>query len=68
MKPPSSTEFTEKLLEQLEKLRGLWDKLPSEIGGLLLKLIQAIEQVFENGYLYCSQGASYYKREQALES
>ncbi len=46
------SRFTEKLLEQLEKLRGLWDKLPSEIGGLLLKLIQAVEQAFENGYLY----------------
>lgn len=46
------SKFTEKLLEQLEKLRGLWDKLPSEIGGLLLKLIQAVEQAFENGYLY----------------
>ena len=31
------SKFTEELLEQLEKLRGLWDKLPSEIGGLLLK-------------------------------
>ena len=46
------SRFAEKLLEQLEKLRGLWDKLPSEIGGLLLKLIQAVEQAFENGYLY----------------
>lgn len=46
------SEFEAKLLEQLEKLRGLWEKLPAEIGDLLLKLIQKVEQAFENGYLY----------------
>lgn len=46
------SKFEEKLLEQLEKLRGLWDKLPEEIGGLLLELIQTVEQAFEDGYLY----------------
>ena len=46
------SKFEEKLLEQLEQLRGLWDKLPSEIGGLLLEIVQTIEQAFEDGYLY----------------
>ena len=46
------SKFEEKLLEQLEKLRGLWGKLPVEIGELLLKLIQTVEQAFEDGYLY----------------
>ena len=46
------SKFEEKLLEQLEKLRGLWDKLPAEIGGLLFDLIQNVEQAFEDGYLY----------------
>ena len=49
------SKFEEKLLEQLEKLRGLWDKLPAEIGGLLLKLIQTVEQAFEDGYLYLTR-------------
>ena len=46
------SQFEEKLLEQLEKLRGLWDKLSAEIGELILELIQTVEQVFEDGYLY----------------
>ncbi len=46
------SKFEEKLLEQLEKLRGLWDKLPGEIGGLLLEIVQTVEQAFEDGYLY----------------
>ena len=49
------SKFEKKLLEQLEKLRGLWDKLPTEIGGLLLKLIQTVDQAFEDGYLYLTR-------------
>ena len=46
------SKFEKKLLE---KLRGLWDKLPTEIGGLLLKLIQTVDQAFEDGYLYLTR-------------
>ena len=49
------SKFEKKLLEQLEKLRGLWDKLPTEIGGLLLQLIQTVDQAFEDGYLYLTR-------------
>lgn len=45
-------KFENRLLEQLEKLRGLWSKLPSEIGGLILKIMRDVEQAFEDGYLY----------------
>lgn len=46
------SQFEQKVLEQLEKLRGLWDKLPSEVGYLLLKFMREVDQAFENGYLY----------------
>lgn len=46
------SKFEDKLLKQLEKLRGLWDKLPLEIGSLILKIMQDIEEAFEEGYLY----------------
>ena len=48
----SPSEFERKLLKQLEKLRGLWDKLPSQIGDLIIKMIEDVEQAFEDGYLY----------------
>lgn len=48
----SPSKFENKLLDQLEKLRGLWSKLPSEIGGLILKIMRDVEQAFEDGYLY----------------
>lgn len=44
--------FERELLKQLEKLRGLWDKLPSQIGDLLIKIMEDVEQAFEDGYLY----------------
>ena len=46
------SEFEHALLQQLEKLRGLWKKLPSEIGKLMIRIIQDVEDAFENGYLY----------------
>lgn len=46
------SKFEDELLEQLEKLRGLWDKLPLEIGDLILKIMRDIEEAFEEGYLY----------------
>jgi len=48
----SPSEFERKLLKQLEKLRGLWDKLPSQIGDLIIKMIEDVEQAFEDGCLY----------------
>ena len=60
------SKFTEELLEQLEKLRGLWDRLPSEIGDLILKIIRDIEQAFEDGYLYLERydtGDDYFESE-----
>ena len=44
--------FERELLKQLEKLRGLWDKLPSQIGDLIIKMVEDVEQAFEDGYLY----------------
>ena len=44
--------FERELLKQLEKLRGLWDKLPSQIGDLIIKMMEDVEQAFEDGYLY----------------
>ena len=60
------SKFEGKLLEQLERLRGLWDKLPAEIGELLLDLIQTVEQAFEDGYLYLERydtGDEYFESE-----
>ncbi len=45
-------KFEDKLFKQLEKLRGLWDKLPLEIGDLIISIMQDIENAFEDGYLY----------------
>jgi len=44
--------FERELFKQLERLRGLWEKLPTEIGELILSLIRTVEQAFEDGYLY----------------
>ena len=43
-------EFEHELLKQLEKIRGLWDKLPLQIGDLIVKIIEDVEQAFEDGY------------------
>ncbi len=48
----SPSEFERELLRQLEKLKGLWDKLPSQIGDLIIKMMEDVEQAFEDGYLY----------------
>lgn len=45
-------EFERELIHQLEKLRGLWETLPLEIGNLLITLIQKVERAFDDGYLY----------------
>ena len=48
----SPSEFERELLKQFEKLKGLWDKLPSQSGDLIIKMIEDVEQAFEEGYLY----------------
>ncbi len=48
----SPSEFERELLKQLEKLKGLWDKLPSQSGDLIIKMMEDVEQAFEEGYLY----------------
>ena len=47
--------FERELLQQLERLRGLWEKLPIEIGGLIVTIIKKVEQAFEDGYLYLEE-------------
>ncbi len=61
----SPSEFEPKLLKQLEKIRGLWDKLPSQIGDLIIKIIEDVEQAFEDGYLYIEH---YDKEDEYFES
>lgn len=46
------SEFERELLKQLEKIRGLWDKFPSQIGDSIIRIIEEVEQAFEDGYLY----------------
>ena len=60
--------FERELLTQLQKLRGLWDKLPSQIGDLIIKIIEDVEQAFEDGYLYIEnygEGDDYFESEDA---
>ena len=30
----------------------MWDKFPSQIGDLIIRIIEDVEQAFEDGYLY----------------
>jgi len=63
-------EFERELLQQLETLRGLWEKLPSQIGELIIKIIEDVEQAFEDGYLYIEQYGEeddYFESEQLNE-
>jgi hypothetical protein len=53
------------LLKQLEKIRGLWDKSSSQIGDLIIQIIEDIEQAFEDGYLYIE---NYDKEDEYFES
>ena len=59
--------FERELLKQLERLRGLWDRLPSQIGDLIIKIIEDVEQAFEDGYLYIEnygEGDDYFESEE----
>lgn len=44
--------FEGALMGQLDKLRGLEDKLANETGDLLIYLIESINGAFDEGYLY----------------
>lgn len=46
------SDFERKVLKQLERIGGLWDKCPSQIGDLIIKIMEDVEQAFEDGYLY----------------
>ena len=46
------TGFDRELLQHLERLRGLWEKVPAEIGELIITLMRKVEHAFEDGYLY----------------
>lgn len=59
--------FERELLTQLERFRGLWDTLPSQIGDLLIKMMEDVEQAFEAGYLYIEddvEGDDYFESEE----
>ena len=44
--------FEQELLKHLEKIKALWDKLPIQVGELIIRIIESVEQSFDNGYLY----------------
>ncbi len=58
------SEFERELLKQLEKIRGLWDKFPSEIGDLIVKIIEDVDREQDDGYLYIDN----YQRQEYFES
>ena len=55
----SPDAFTYELFGELNRLEGLWAKIPDKIGDLILKIIDDIEHLFDAGYLYIE----YYDRE-----
>ena len=57
-------KFGSELLKQLEKIRGLWDKFPSEIGDLIVKIIEDVDREQDDGYLYIDN----YQRQEYFES
>ncbi len=61
----SPKEFERQLLGQFNKLSGLWAKLPLQIGDLILKTIEDIQEAFEEGYLYIEH---YGKEDEYFES
>ncbi|EAZ88939.1 hypothetical protein [Crocosphaera chwakensis] len=58
-------KFERELLKHLEKIRGLWDKLPEEIGEKLIKIMEDVEELFEEGYLYVE---NYHTEDEYFES
>ncbi|EAZ93148.1 hypothetical protein [Crocosphaera chwakensis] len=58
-------KFERELLKHLETIRGLWDKLPEEIGEKLIQIMEDIEELFEEGYLYSN---NYHKEDEYFES
>ncbi len=61
----SPDRFEQELLKQLEIIEGLWDKLPVQIGELIILIIKNVEQSFEDGYLYID---NYGKEDDYFES
>ena len=57
--------FEGALMGQLDKLRGLEDKLVNETGNLLIFIIEGIEESFNEGYLYIDSypGDDYFESE-----
>ncbi len=47
---PSGMETA--LMSQLNKLKGLEDQIPDQIGELILKIMQEVNNAFDEGYLY----------------
>jgi len=58
-------KFEDKLLQQLETLRGLWDKLPLEIGDLIISIMKNVENAFDENYLYIE---NYQEEDEYFES
>ena len=48
----SPSDFEDSLTKELDKLRGLEDKLVKEIGELIIFIIYNVEDAFNEGYLY----------------
>lgn len=61
----SPSQFEKELLNQLEKIRWSWDKLPTKVGDLIVSIIEDTEEAFENGYLYLE---NYGKKDEYFES
>ncbi len=49
---PSS--FEDSLVNHLKKMKGIWKKLPQECGDLIIKIIEKIDDLMDEGYLYDS--------------
>lgn len=60
----SPTDFEVSLIRELDKLRGLEDKLLNEIGDLIIFIIRNVEDAFDEGYLY----VDHYYEEDFFES
>jgi hypothetical protein len=44
--------FESSLVALFEKLKGVWEKLPDETGDLIIKVIEKIDPLIVEGYLY----------------
>jgi len=44
--------FANELFGELKRIEGIWSKVPTKIGDLIIKIIMDIETLFDRGYLY----------------